>query len=589
MASIPPTPSRQQSQRRPSPDHTLPAPPSSTVTRSATLEHPQTLFVKDSPQEEQPQAEDMTTPPPPSPPPPVSADEDPNVKKCWICFSDSTEDTPDSAPWRDPCPCALVAHEVRDASAWFLHKMLMLTFYASDQDCLLDWIADMESPKNARHRAAARTKIECPQCKSEIKLARPRNVVVDAYRELERIGLRSITPAALLVVGATLWTSSLQWGIHSIYAVFGHEDGARILHPLLLNAIRPPLEVFVGKPQEALDRLVGLVMDHLVHWRLYLGLPLLTPILILSRTKFANSVLPVLPILFFATQAHSPDASRLGFRHWPPSASLCFAVLPYIRTMYNTYYDEVWAAKEKRWLKQIQPRQGSSANEGEDQSEDGVDAALDEILEDGIEDEEGDNMFELRIDGGIWDNVDEDEDPGQPQPDAQANRVAPPLQQPPLADGDAQAEPPPNIPDDRPEPPAPQAQPQPQIPQRPRRQPNAAAGNRLEAGERRHFFSATAIAQTVIGALLFPTIAGMSGELLKLLLPRAWTTGPASSSLGARTPAKGLLQEKWGRSFVGGCLFVVAKDALVLYVRWRMAESHRKRRVLDYTGERRRV
>jgi hypothetical protein len=33
---------------------------------------------------------------------------------------------------------------------------------------------------------------------------------------------------------------------------------------------------------------------------------------------------------------------------------------------------------------------------------------------------------------------------------------------------------------------------------------------------------------------------------------------------------------------VGGCLFVVLKDAVMLYVRWRSAKMHKERRVLDF-------
>lgn len=32
-------------------------------------------------------------------------------------------------------------------------------------------------------------------------------------------------------------------------------------------------------------------------------------------------------------------------------------------------------------------------------------------------------------------------------------------------------------------------------------------------------------------------------------------------------------------------MFVVLKDAVMLYVRWRMARDHRMRRVLDYKGK----
>ncbi|KXL47117.1 hypothetical protein M433DRAFT_35777, partial [Acidomyces richmondensis BFW] len=408
---------------------------------------------------------------------PADSDAFDSVKKCWICFADSTEDTPQTSPWRDPCPCALVAHE----------------------ECLLDWIADMEAPRNSRSRSFASPKIECPQCKSEIKLARPRNWVVDIVRGLERVGSRAITPGAVAVLSGMLWNSSLAWGVNSIYAVFGAED-------------------------DAARSLVQSILTHAVHWRLYVGLPLITPILILSRTRWADSALPLLPILFFATQTPTPDDTT-DLSQWPPSAGLAFAVLPYIRSAYNLYYENFWAEKERRWLREIQPRSGNIDSHNE-----AGDAALEEVMQDGEEDE---NVFEVRIDG---------------------------------------AQPAPNIPGNRP-----------QQGRQPQGQPIGQRQDNQQqiAGERRLSFSPTAIAETVLGAIFFPTIAGMSGDLLKLILPKSWTTAPVAYGM-ARPSVKGLLQEKWGRSLVGGCLFVVAKDAIMLYVRWKMAQMHRRRRVLDY-------
>jgi hypothetical protein len=78
-----------------------------------------------------------------------------------------------------------------------------------------------------------------------------------------------------------------------------------------------------------------------------------------------------------------------------------------------------------------------------------------------------------------------------------------------------------------------------------------------------------------MGALFFPTISSVIGELLKVTLPKDWVFKRG-----------GLLQEKWGRSIVGGCLFVVLKDALVLYCKWKKARDFGKKRVLDYVGKR---
>ncbi|KAF2167208.1 hypothetical protein M409DRAFT_22637 [Zasmidium cellare ATCC 36951] len=540
MASLP---ARQPSQRRDS--QRAQSQPSSTHSpvRSRS-EDSQTIFVHDSPYEKEQQQQERIQPATR----PIAPEDDPSVKRCWICFEDSTEDTPETSPWRDPCPCALVAHE----------------------ECLLDWIADMEAPKNTRNRSIAAPKIECPQCKSEIKLARPRDYVVDLVRGFERLALKAVAPSAVFMLSGAVYHLTVLHGVHSIYAVFGAQDGARILRPLQMNATRPPLEVYVNDPRTASQQLLRVLMDHAVHWRLYCGIPLITPILLFSRTSLADGILPVLPIVFFASQAHSPDEA-LDFATWPPSASFAFAVLPYIRSLYNFYYQKVWAEKEKQWLKEIQPR--VTQNQGED----GAEGVGGEDQNEGQAAGEDENVFELHIDRGLWENWDDAEE--------MAENVAPAQ--------DDEAAPGPNVQDNRPNPRGggnEQAQrnagQQPQQNQ-PQQQQQANGNQQNGQVDRRISFSASAIAETAIGAIAFPTLAGLAGEALKLVLPTSWTTPPApncrwGSRWGTQTGVKGFLQNKWARSIVGGCLLVVAKDALMLYVRWRMAQMHRGRRVVDF-------
>ena len=542
MASLP---QQSQARRRSSPEvdsqHTR-SPPGQTP--SARSEDSQTIFVNTPPNEaldgqaQQP-AQDATA----TVAQPVSADDDPNVKKCWICFSDSTEDMPESSPWRDPCPCALVAHE----------------------ECLLDWIADTEAPKNQRGNGLAKPQILCPQCKAEIKLARPRDVVVESVGTIERLAIRATTPAALSMLTGLIVQGSVIHGVDTIFRIFGTRDGIRILQPWMRTHWTPWFDLSAG-PRQMLRMLALRAVYEAQHWRLYLGLPLITPLLIASRTKLADSILPVLPVLFFATQAHSPSTSDLDFTSWPPSASMSFAVLPYIRAAYNHFYDRLWAAKIKQWDLEVQPRST--------QPDQGLAGAQPMNAGGQAPAEDDDNVFEVRIDGDIWADWNEEEPPEQAndqQPQDMLNNAPAPPQQPPQEGANEAADPPPNIADNRP-PPIQQAQPDPQP-----------AG-----GERRLTFSPTAIAETVLGALIFPTIAEISGNLLKLALPTSWTTPGQIARTGwlgstkFRPGAKGLLQEKWGRSLVGGCLFVVVKDAVMLYVKWRMASMHRERRVLDY-------
>lgn len=455
------------------------------------------------------------------PAPPIPDDND--LKKCWICFSDESEDGPETSAWRDPCPCALVAHEA----------------------CLLDWIADMESP-TSRKRTLGPPAIVCPQCKSDIKLVRPRDPVVEVVRALERLAAKAVAPAALTVAFGAVVHACAVHGLYTITSIFGPQDSKRILQPLIndfWSAARP------------IDQLRSFMQ----HWRLRVGLPLITPLLILSRSTLADSILPVLPIVFFATQGDTSDT--LDMISWPPSASMTFAVLPYIRSAYNEYHRRVWADHEKRWMKEIQPRSGQQ--DGDANAQLAVDAEMEAAEED--------NNFEIRIDGNFWEDWADDEEEDVLR-EVQDNNGAHPLNAPPL-------------PDDAPMPgqnediPQQGQQPQAQAPQPPRPQPRPPAQNREE---RLLSFSTNSLAQTVMSALLFPTIASVSGDLLTHLLPLSWTTLPTKSFGMQRGRATGLLQNKWGRSVVGGCLFVVVKDAVMLYVRWKMAKQHQSRHVVDF-------
>ncbi|PSN66622.1 hypothetical protein BS50DRAFT_370244 [Corynespora cassiicola Philippines] len=371
MASLPPQ--RPASQRRPSP----PAEASSarelterTNSFSAASVDSQTLFLNSPPPSSSEKPVELAQKEAPAPT--QLQDEDAEPRKCWICFNDETEDDETTSEWRSPCPCVLVAHE----------------------RCLLDWIADMEAPSSRRRAGNRVGKIQCPQCKSEIRLERPRSFIVDSVRAVERMTGMMLLPGFIFVTATAAYSTLKLAGIYTINQIFGREDGLLILHPLY--------EVPTAVGSSMGDRLLEGLRQH---WRLDIGLPLIPAVLVASRTTLADSFLPFLPLIFFVTQ----------------------------------------------------PRQ-----------------------------------------------------------------------------------------------------------QRIRRERNIA-------------FSTTSLADTILGALIFPSIAAAVGEALKQVLPQSWVTPPAS---GAKPT--GFLQSRWARSIVGGCLFVGVKDAVLLYVRWKMAQNHRHRRVLDY-------
>lgn len=82
------------------------------------------------------------------------------------------------------------------------------------------------------------------------------------------------------------------------------------------------------------------------------------------------------------------------------------------------------------------------------------------------------------------------------------------------------------------------------------------------------------IVSSIVLSLLHPTICFGMGEILRLALPRSWV---APRSWG-RGPS-GLLQHQWGRSLVGGCVYVVLRDAFKLYAKYRQVQVKGKRKV----------
>ncbi|KAL5113290.1 hypothetical protein ACEQ8H_008839 [Pleosporales sp. CAS-2024a] len=476
-------------------------------------------------------------------------DEDAEPRRCWICFNDETDDDETSSEWRSPCTCSLVAHE----------------------SCLLDWIADMEAPNNRRRAGAS--KIQCPQCKSEIRMARPRSYVVDAVRLAERVTDTLLLPGFALVTGTALYSTLTLAGTHTIYQIFGTRDALRILAPLYETP-----DTQIASP------VLRLAAHFSQHWRLDIGLPLIPTVLIASRTTWSDSVLPFLPLIFFASSERSGDAMMQ--LQWPPSAAFSFAALPYLRGFYNAFYQRVCLPQEQQWLTEIQPRaRTEDAADGQpeanhDHGPHNHDHDPDDEHEvvDDIEIEVGfDEIFGNWNVGGADANHEHEQDHV-----AQAR----PLNAPPLNDGEVPVLIEVEVRD---------AAPAPNVGQQPRRQ---------RVRDEGHFDSLTnSLADTILGALVFPSIAAAMGELLKHTLPSSWVKvppGPSSMSwlggwvsMGGKVDGGGrptsLLQTKWGRSLVGGCLFVGLKDAVLLYVRWKMAQNHRRRRILDCDENRRKA
>lgn len=404
----------------------------------------------------------------PSKTPPVdSSDYEP--RKCWICHTDETEDSPLNAEWRSPCPCALTAHEA----------------------CLLDWLADMENPRS-RRRNDGGAKMMCPQCKTEIVVSRPRSYIVDVMRLVERIAGRMVLPGMVFTMAGTVWAGCCAHGVYSMYFVFGPEDARQILEETAEAGWNPGLG---------------------------LGLPLIPLALIFSRTRYAEGLLPAIPVLFFASQ-HPGHESALEF--WPPTPAMTFAALPYVNSFYSALYEKLFGRLERKWISEVQPRTVDNVNEFDDNAPPQEQAEADQRARDA---RDGHVVINLELQMGMG-----GDEPAAPEENQQNE------------EGD---------------------------------QDDQLLGRRQ--GDIIH--ETSNIADVVLGALVFPAISASMGGLLKYVLPKSWTTTPYSLFERGRP---GLLQTRWGRSVVGGCAFVLLKDVLLLYCRWKLSQTHRKRKVLNY-------
>lgn len=91
----------------------------------------------------------------------------------------------------------------------------------------------------------------------------------------------------------------------------------------------------------------------------------------------------------------------------------------------------------------------------------------------------------------------------------------------------------------------------------------------------------TMLLNSMATSLLLPAISYGMGELIRLAAPKSWVVArpPCRGGRGST----GLLQERWGRSLVGGCLFVVLRDAVALYTKYRRVQvkTHRKVRNVE--------
>ncbi|KAM0325773.1 hypothetical protein ACHAQA_007074 [Verticillium albo-atrum] len=459
------------------------------------------------------------------------------VGRCFVCLTDQDESS--SEEWVNPCPCSLEGH----------------------QDCMMHWIAELERENKP---------FQCPVCKADISVDEPFDPAVAIGNRLHQAFSRISPPLLGTGVAIGTWLGLATYGDVAFQIFAGPE--ARF-H-------------FLNDPRQ----------EHGARLGRYLGLAAVAPTLILSQSipGLGNVIfLPMAALVSLNTiweRKANANGRQFGTFHmardehffsWPPSPELVCTAFPYVRATYRSLWREFVRPYENKLDRRIAglpdpepPRNDGQRNDrhhdhdhdhDHDDDEGGIAGVLGaainlldipevdvelQVEEQIIQVEDDDPRLgqdRIRVEfGDVQDEGGFDEDPMPdliPRDEDAHNQ----------RDNDDDAAPPPVV--------AP-------APIHDQRQWNLHASLRD-------------VANAMAGALLLPAISSGAGELLQLLLPKHMTM-LSNRPLGR----PGLLQQTWGRSLVGGCMYLVLRDAFKLYTKYRRAVNRPLRKVRNVDRKR---
>lgn len=470
---------------------------------------------------------------------------------------------------------------------------------------MLSWVTDCERSNKP---------LQCPVCKSRIQLEGPWDPVV-AITDVISNKFTRASPFILLSSTTMGVQFSLQlYGALSMWAFSGREA--------LVDFVLGP-EVWANGRTTRLIETAG---------------TRLTNALVLTNVAPALLLGQLTP--WVGNKIFVPSASLYGIYHvlhddnffsWPPSPQLAMAVFPYIRSAYLNLWREFVFPYEVNLNRQImglppvEPRQQGQAadqqrppngeggivrflnglidaleaDDGEEHDHDHDHQAARQVRVVENEDQgvEGEMMLELVIeevedeDEGNDSDESEDELLGEEALDAAMDRLVQgqAVGQQPRDNGEQPPQDNNEEPQDDGEHPRDDHEvpdlidiPAQDPPQVDHEAPQAPPARRPGLGS-----ILSGVSNAIVTALILPGISFAMGELIRLALPKSWTSAPRSSLfMRGPTTRPGLFQQQWGRSLVGGCLFVVIKDVVRLYSKYRKVAAMGKRRVKNVDRQR---
>ncbi|KAG7113759.1 E3 ubiquitin-protein ligase MARCHF5 like [Verticillium longisporum] len=444
------------------------------------------------------------------------------VGRCFVCLTDQDESAGEE--WVHPCPCSLEGH----------------------QDCMMHWLAELERENKP---------FQCPVCKAAISVDEPFDPAVAVGNRLHQAFSRLSPPLLGTGLAIGTWLGLATYGDVAFQIFAGPE--ARF-H-------------FLNDPRQ----------EHGARLGRYLGLGAVAPTLILSHSIPGLGNVIFLPLAALFGTFHM--ARDEHFFSWPPSPELVCTAFPYVRAMYRNLWRELIRPYENKLDRRIaglpepEPRQDQGQRDGGHHHHDDHDHGHDDeggiagMLDAAI------NLLdipevdvELQVEEQIVHVGEDDPRLGQEgfrveiHEDVEFDAPADGEQIPDLIAIEEQRH------DEHEAAPAP-------------RVAGAAAAPPPMNDQRQWNLHASLrdVANALASALLLPAISSGAGELIQLLLPKHLTT-LSGKSFGR----PGLLQQTWGRSLVGGCMYLVLRDAFKLYTKYRRAVNRPLRKVRNVDRKR---
>ncbi|KAL8288391.1 hypothetical protein RB597_000485 [Gaeumannomyces tritici] len=539
---------------------------------------------------------------------------DPNLHVCFICLLNSNE-TP-RATWVNACPCTLEAHE----------------------DCMLKWVAQMEasgSPGGGRRGSRNKGGLRCPACKGAIQVFEPFDPMMWLRDRAHRAFSRTSPIILLSMMGSFAVAGSAHYGITAMSLFAGGNTTMAWLRVGDMSRRPPGLVWWRHAPTYAFVSrawLLHLLMPGLLLNKAIPGIDtyLLLPVsLAYGFSLAARDQMPIWPLSPEWTMTVMPCIS-LSYCHMYYEFFGRFERRLNQTLRGNQVLDETEVRQPPEQQERQQGRQQRAGNRGgannnnnnnnNNENNIGIGTAIFRLagafvnifLEDAIDlgdddEEEGDDgegLLEVEVgvdeDGRLQIEVHDEEGAVVLEGDAEARAVLEEAIQAVQADMNvevtaergqepaaaaaaaAAATTPPQLQEIVPEAPVAAVAEAPAVDAMPADPPpaiDAGQENRDRPQWQRQVGASSTggtwsrIINGTVSALLLPHISYVMGELLRVTLPSRWVRSPAWGK------PRGLLQHRWGRSLMGGCLFVVLRDAFLLYFKYRQVELRKNRRV----------